>query len=128
MSLLPLPDQMVVRTEAQGFYLAVCNCLCSSSPGATECVTCEILVKFILSPCKLSQYQSLLKSGTTNFHSPVYWVPLGVCNSVTLWPLKTSSNQHHLQGALKFAAQISPLLNFMAIENGHYQVYLRTIW
>ena len=28
------------------------------------------------------------------------------------WPLKTCPNLHHLQGALKFATKISPLLNY----------------
>ena len=40
-----------------------------------------------LSPCKQSKKGSLLKSGTKKFHPPVYWVPLGVCDSVTLFKL-----------------------------------------
>ena len=38
-----------------------------------------------LSPCKRSEQGSLLKSGTKKFRPPVYWVPLSVCDSVTLW-------------------------------------------
>ena len=35
-----------------------------------------------LSPCELSDKESLLKSGTKKIHPPLYWVPLGVCDSV----------------------------------------------
>ena len=47
-----------------------------------------------------------MKSGTTKFHTPVYWVPLGVCDS-----LLTTQTHTICRGALRFATQISPLLN-----------------
>ena len=52
----------------------------------------------LLSSWELSELGSLLKSGTTKFHPPVYWVPLGVCDSVTLRPINPQLSQQPALG------------------------------
>ena len=81
-------------------------------------VSHEKLIKIVLevqqcsSRCLGPNYININKSQKTlscmifnNYQSPsLYRWPN--------WPLKTCPNSHHLQGALKFATQISTLLNF----------------
>ena len=47
----------------------------------------------------------------------VYWEIYGLLNTWPNLPLKTCPNSHHSQGALKFATQISPLLNCIPLIN-----------
>ena len=72
----------------------------------------------MLIPLRVKRVGEFMKTGTKRFHPPVYWVHLGVCDSmtlwlchsVTLWPITTQTRTIH-RGALRFATQISPLLN-----------------